>query len=378
MRDRRAMARTAALLLLAPIVASAWSWRPKTDPSVDWLHALDAAATANADAAAALRAAALALAGDRRPLEPGVAAALRAAVEAAAFGRRPAEAARPAERNASAAGREGGGASPPSRLAPGIALVALAVALASCGTRLVGRLVPAARAHAAARAAATRRGGRPPPFPLAPRRVRACVEDIARASSYAVLAAAVAAAAARGGDARGAAPTPGQAFVLCLAGWAAAGWAATDAAGALARAWRQRRPGGPARPATPPIATRAAAALASPRGDRPALWPGWASPPSPATPRRRRRRHSVAGERAALAPAALAALPPRPPRPRADPATASLSCRLCWDAPRGVALLPCGHVGTCAPCALALLRSGRAACPFCAQAVTDVARVFIV
>lgn len=112
------MARAAALLLLAPIVASAWSWRPQTDPSVDWLHALDAAATANADAAAALRAAALALAGDRRPLEPGVAAALKAAVEAAAFGRRPAEAARPAERNASAAGREGVGASPPPASPP--------------------------------------------------------------------------------------------------------------------------------------------------------------------------------------------------------------------------------------------------------------------
>ena len=108
------------------------------------------------------------------------------------------------------------------------------------------------------------------------------------------------------------------------------------------------------------------------------------------------RRHSVAGERVFLTASALVRLPPAtcsperrverrngndvvPPRggghfsapfppAAAAAATATTSsssspplCRVCWDSPAAVALLPCGHVGTCLPCTVRLLTAKGAA-----------------
>ena len=98
------------------------------------------------------------------------------------------------------------------------------------------------------------------------------------------------------------------------------------------------------------------------------------------------RRHSVAGERVFLTASALVRLPPassperrqnasrfgggaggQPSAPFAPAAaataaaTASPLCRVCWDSPVSVALLPCGHVGTCLSCTIRLLTAKGAA-----------------
>ena len=394
----------AACLLLLAVTASAvtltpswprwatWGAAPAPPSSAAaWLHAVEVAAAANADAAAALRAATLALtAADPSDgaIETRLAAALRAAVEAAAAARPPRAPPLRAPRALNATSAPAATAWRPPSPVIALSLLLLAYGAAAPAARLAARLTPALRAHAAAR----RRGGRVPPFPLARRRAAACAEDACRAAAHACLAAALGAACVRGSPS----PSPGQAFLLCCAGWAAAGWAAADAAAALrdvrGRATTPPAAAGEESSAGPAdrLAARAAARLAPaspPRSPRPhhasTTWNMLSQ--SPVTPRRRRwRRHSVAGAAPALPPATLVRLPP-PKDTATDPAPAVPPCRVCWDAPRGVAVLPCGHVGMCPPCALRLFGGGgRGAdapppvCPFCSQEVVDVARVYIV
>ena len=395
----------AACLLLLAVTASAvtlppswprwaaWGAAPAPpSPAAAWLHAVEVAAAANADAAAALRAATLALtAADASDgvIETRLAAALRAAVEAAAAARPPRSPPPRAPRALNATAATAATAWRPPSPVIALSLILLAYGAAAPAARLAVRLTPALRAHVAA----CLRGGRVPPFPLARRRAAACAEDACRAAAHACLAAALGAACVRGSPS----PSPGQAFLLCCAGWAAAGWAAADAARAL-RDVRGRATtppvvggeegGGPAGRLAARAAARLAPATASPpRSPRPhhatTTWNMLTQ--SPLTPRRRRwRRHSVAGAAPALPPATLVRLPP-PKDTTTDPAPSAPPCRVCWDAPRGVAVLPCGHVGMCPPCALRLFGGGRhgadappPVCPFCSQQVVDVARVYIV
>jgi len=327
---------------------------------------------------------------------------------------------------------------------------------------------------------------------------RDCAEALTRLVSHGVLIVALArhlAAARRGGsgsggglggaagwflsafEARGpaTAPTPGQAMLLCAAGWAAMGWAASDvarwveeaggggwageAAAPLGRLLFGRGPS----PSTTPVAAAAAAAGAGRGGAAPATptgadlarlararlgagagrqgpgppplaaapqlpshhhphpLAGWGTRPlgagapapaagAPASPFARvsfgggggcfsggrPRRHSAGVDGGDSPPpsATRARLPP-PPRPggrggppsTAEPCTDLPACRICWVAPRAVAFLPCGHVGACAACTLRLFGGGEGGgppscastpCPFCGQAVADVARVFVV
>ena len=277
--------------------------------------------------------------------------------------------------------------------------------------------------------------------------------------------AAAAPAAAPPASAASTGPSPGQAMMLCAAGWAAVGWAASDSArwaeeaglaawaGEVAGRLAGRGGASDSAPATPAAGT--ASVPATPTGTdlarlararfgadagrrAPAPAQGWCTPLGAGTPTvaagagggpfgrpafhlrasasgatssawyRPRRRHSAGADGGDALPAAtLVRLPPPVPSPpppaacssgrggEAEPATDLPACRICWVAPRAVAFLPCGHVGACAGCTLRLFEAagggGSGAggdnggggcagvpCPFCGQAVADVARVFIV
>ena len=56
--------------------------------------------------------------------------------------------------------------------------------------------------------------------------------------------------------------------------------------------------------------------------------------------------------------------------------SASPECAICLTNPKNCAIVPCGHISTCEPCANSLIAQGLH-CPICRGPITMAVRVFV-
>jgi hypothetical protein len=76
-------------------------------------------------------------------------------------------------------------------------------------------------------------------------------------------------------------------------------------------------------------------------------------------------------------------MPPAPAANQADQQAgseaakeAASECIICWEAPRGTVLIPCGHLGLCRTCADGLMAAPQPLCPVCRAAVSFAQAVY--